>query len=205
MAQVHHGFAASERRTSARVPRDLAAIGRSLRAFVTKHDGQTDLGVVMRAERDAQRRRLLRFMRDGLLLPGDVGRILRSFDQGWNDTQSPELTETTFAQPDVFKPMPQAFAAYSVVLSGRFWQAKRLFREAEDLVSKGNRVTVLLMSFSNAFHRVYFTSSGFWVQSGGQFGKSVRSGRFFQQWRGKSRIRHEIARVACVRKIDVVD
>lgn len=204
-ARVHHGFAASARRTAARVPRDLSAIGRSLKAFVRKHDPKADLGAIYRAERDSQRRRLLAHMRDGNLMPGQVGRILKSFDKGWADDAAVVIPLPDFADPPAFQHFAPKFSAEpTLVLTGRFWQARRVLAQARATVAQNRRVFVLLLSLSSIYHRVYFDSGGFWVQQGGQFGKSERSGRIVQFWRRKPRIRHEVARSSDIRKIDTL-
>lgn len=201
-ALVHHGFAESTRRTAARVPRDLSAIGRSLRAFVTKHDPTSDLGAIYRAERTSQRRRLLTFMRDGHLVPGDVRKLLRTFDKGWDDPSQPIDINIDFDTQPTFEQFQGPFDdKETVLISGRFWQSKTKFAQAQDLVAQGRRVTVILLSFSNAFHHVFFDPTGFWVQTGGQFGKSDRSEPFYKFWGQKPRIRHEIARNSDVRKL----
>jgi len=201
-AQVHHGFAESARRTAARVPRDLSAIGKSLHVFVQKHDPKANLAMIFRAERRAQRARLLGHMRDGNLMPGDVGRILKTFDKGWAKGSLNETALPDFANTPDFMPFSPLFRVEpTIVLTGRFWQARRLFAQAAEKTKQRQRVTVLLFSLSGVYHRVWFDPRGFWVQRGGQFGKSTRTGRIFQLWRTKSRIRHEVARNSDIRKI----
>lgn len=201
-AQVHHGFAASERRTAARVPRDLSAIGWSLKAFVRKHNPKADHAAIYRAERDSQRKRLLGHMRDGNLMPGDVRRILKTFDHGWQADGTNSIPTPDFANPPVFKPYAPLFSTEpTLILSGRFWQARGILAQAAENVAQKRRVTVLLFSLSSVYHRVSFDLNGYWVQRGGQFGKSTRSGALFQFWRQKSRIRHEVARNSDIRKI----
>lgn len=202
-AQVHHGFAASARRTDTRVPRDLSAIGRSLKAFVRKYDPKADLGRIFRAERNAQRNRLLRHMRDGTLMPGDVQRILKTFEEGWKADDSVEVARPNFNNPpDFLWIVPEFGDKPTAVLSGRFWQKKRIYAQANALVAEGRRVSILLFSFSSLYHNSYFDSAGYWVQRGGQFGRSVRHGPLVQFWTSKSRIRHEVARNSNIRNVD---
>lgn len=201
LARVHHGFAASERRTAMRVPLNLYAIGASLRAFVEKHDPKVNPDVIRRTERARQRNRLLQHMCDGRLMPGQVGTILRTFDQGW-DSAELETKHSELADLAGFSPFVSPFDDQpTMVLSGRFWQRSRLFKEAAAVVANGRRVSVILLSFTAMFHRVSFHPGGFWVQQGGQFGKSNRDMKWFQFWRGKARIMFETERVALVRKI----
>jgi len=158
--------------------------------------------MIFRAERRAQRARLLGHMRDGNLMPGDVGRILKTFDKGWAKGSLNETALPDFANTPDFMPFSPLFRVEpTIVLTGRFWQARRLFAQAAEKTKQRQRVTVLLFSLSGVYHRVWFDPRGFWVQRGGQFGKSTRTGRIFQLWRTKSRIRHEVARNSDIRKI----
>lgn len=200
-ALVHHGFAESPRRTAGRVPRDLTAIGKSLRAFVQKHNATLNPLTARQSERDSQRRRLIQHMCAGTLMPGDVGRILHSFDRGWN--QEPvEMVQSVEPCERPFMRFTSHFSsAPTVVIAGRFWQKSKLFAEAEARIAEGRRVFVIMLSFTTRFHAVHFDSRGFWVQQGGQFGKSDRSGRLIQFWRAKRRIDAERLRVSTVRNI----
>ena len=181
LAQVHHGYAASTRRTAARVPRDLTDIGASLAVFQRKHHTAPD----PRPMRAAQRQRLLRHMVAGDLMPGEVWRLMRGFDRGWAQgldrpaDQHPEL-----GTPGSFQPVTVAVTGH-VTMRARFWQARRALARAAAAVAAGQRVTLYLFSLGPRRHRVSFTSEGVWVQRGGQFGKSRRSDPVWRWWRAR--------------------
>lgn len=71
LAQVHHGFAPSRRRTRLRAPLDLFDIGRSTGYFLKKHLGSAGEEFRLRIER-RERARLIRHMIAGTCEPGDV-------------------------------------------------------------------------------------------------------------------------------------
>lgn len=200
LAQVHHGFAASGRRRADRVPTDLTQIGASLAVYFRKHGMDLSGFDLHRAE---QRLRLLRHMVSGALLPEHVGRILASFDAGWaQGLQRDYGARQVFAKPPAFLPMTPTVTGKTVTLAGRFWQRAARQQQARDAVVRGQRMSVIILSPTALFHRVAFTADGYWLQTGGQFGKSDRAGRFWQAWRGAARIAAEKARVAQVRQID---
>lgn len=202
LAQVHHGFAESDRRTAKRVPRDLSAIGTSLRAFVAKHDRKADFARIGRAERRGQELRLLRHMRDGRIMPGDVRKVLRTFDNGWGRPKTESNKDSIDNHTNAFQPFDTGTDDEpTLVLSGRFWQKRQLFDQAREAVTTGRRVCVILLSLTTRFHVVRFHADGFWVQEGGQFGKSDRSDPIFRLWQAKKRVRREVARVSRVRKM----
>lgn len=78
LAQVHHGFAASARRTADRVPRDLTEIGASWAIFLSRYCPEPDRDEAWAEARAKERRRLLQHMVDGSLEPGDVKRLLNA-------------------------------------------------------------------------------------------------------------------------------
>jgi GT2 family glycosyltransferase len=197
LAQVHHGFAPSERRRQDRVPRDLTQIGASLAVFLRKHG--TDPATRLAEEEAAQRRRLVAHMVAGRIEPGDVGRLLRGFREGW--TRGLGMAEVA-VDPGPEAPPFVAFgggATGQAVLSGRPWQAAGLRARAAALAAEGQTVTLVLLSPTALYHRVEYRPEGYWVQRGGLFGRSLRSDPVFRLWRFGDRVRREIARVAPVR------
>ncbi|RYH04159.1 glycosyltransferase [Salipiger sp. IMCC34102] len=195
LAQVHHGYAASARRTGDRVPRTLFEIGASLAVFLRKHHGRAVKG----AHRAAQRRRLLRHMIAGRLMPGDVGRLLSTFDAGWNDglSRSPRLAGDLGTVPDrlIF---PTKVRPHEIVF-GRSFERKAAMERARAKVREGAVTTLYLWSFTALYHRVRFTKDGVWVQSGGQFGRAERSEPLFRVIPGGARVQAEALRVRALR------
>ncbi|MFZ3580750.1 glycosyltransferase family 2 protein [Loktanella sp. DJP18] len=198
LAQVHHGFAPSPRRRADRVPRDLFEIGASLAVFLRKHGPAVQ--PTPHVPRADQRRRLLAHMVAGRLMPGDVGRLLRTFDAGWRDgmtrrlAQHPPLTE----EPVAFLPFPTRVSPHRMI-GARFWQRARAEAQAAQVVADGGVATLLVLSPTSLFHHCQFTPAGVWDQTGGQFGKSDRTDPPFRLWRAAARRDREYARIMAVR------
>ena len=197
LARVHHGFAASARRTGRRIPTDLTQIGASLAVFQRKHLGNPD----NRDVRKRQRVRLLRHMVSGEIVPGDVRRLLRGFDRGWAEGLLRDVGQHRLEPlKSDFRPIVVPVKGHCVI-QARFWRAKSAERRAAQAVADGTRVTLFLFSLSSRRHRVWFDPRGFWVQHGGQFGKSDRSDPWFKFWLSSARAIHEMDRVSQVRQI----
>ncbi len=185
-AEVHHGFAASARRSTDRVPRTLHQIGASLGVFLRKH-GLTP-HPTPHVPRAAQRRRLLAHMVAGRMMPGDVRRLLATFDAGWAEGMARPFGQ--HPPCDVapgFMPFPTV-ARPHVVISARSWQARTARGVAAQMVRDGAIVSLYLLSPTALWHRVRFTADGVWEQRGGQFGKASRTDPLFRFWRAGRRV-----------------
>ncbi|WP_299422508.1 glycosyltransferase [uncultured Shimia sp.] len=199
-AEVHHGFAENRQRTAARVPRDLSEIGASKAMFLRKHcpEGQRD--TVWTSFCQGQRRRLLRHMVAGHIMPGDVRRLMRGLHQGYADGQTralgqtPELTRAA----DGFAPL-EIKTGTQVVIFGRYWRRKAILREAKQAAQDGKSPSVFIFSRTGVFHSVRFDPAGFWLQRGGLFGRSERRQSLFRIGGYGARLRQEFQRVAAQR------
>jgi len=199
LAQVHHGFAASARRTQDRVPRSLFEIGASSAVFASKHD--PDAAQTRFAARRTQRNRLLRFMTRGDLVPSDVRKLMATFDEGRVVGAARKVVPVTIGPAPAFEPV-HALATHSdhIVVSGRYLHKRKVLEEAARMAQDGTQVSAYVFTFTSIFHRVQFHVGGYWLQTGGQFGRSVRGSRLFQYWTQRSRVEHEVNRVKSVRE-----
>jgi GT2 family glycosyltransferase len=183
-ARVHHGYAASGRRRIDRVPTDISQIGASLAVYLRKHGGSLD---VLDAERDVQRNRLLTHMVAGRLLPSDVAPILAGFDRGCAAGMQRDFGEiATDVASAEFRKFNQLAQPLRFVV-GRSWQKIKLLAKAAHLARAGERVAVIVLSPTAFFHRVRFVEAGYWLWTGGQFGKADRSEPLVQIWRLRAR------------------
>lgn len=201
LAQVHHGFAASERRRADRMPLNLTDVGRSLVLFLRKHAPQA---LERRIEecRDEERIRLLRHMVAGRCEPFDVARILGTFEHGVRiglEDKAVEIPQVGVAAE--FKPYVAGPPPEPLVLSGRPWSRRRLRREASAAARAGKVPTVFRFSPTALYHRVAFREPGFWEQTGGVFGRADRTEGLFQPTSFRRRVAREIERVAKTRGI----
>ncbi|MFY0693142.1 MAG: glycosyltransferase [Paracoccaceae bacterium] len=197
-AEVQHLFAENTVRGPDRAPRSLFQIGASYAFFLRKRE----LGEEYWAEfANKQRARLVRAMVAGQLEPRDVDRLMRDLEEGRaaGDQRTPKL-RNAFASAAAFKP---AFSAAAVpecrVISGRRTARRKLFAQARALAAQGAIVTVFCFSANAWFHKRWFHPDGFWVQSGGRFGKSSRCDPLLTFRSGVDRAKRELAAIRAVR------
>jgi O-antigen biosynthesis protein len=196
-AQVHHGYAPSARRRDDRVPRSLHEVGASSAVFLRRHGPQDAVWPRLQAE---QRKRVLRHMVAGRIVPGDVDRLMQTLRDGWDDGQSRDLT--TLAPLAGCAPFLRFGTGQrrGCVLAGRPWQMADMVTKAASLAQE-RIVTVLVLSPTARAHQMQFDARGFWVQRGGLFGRSDRDRGYFR-WAGfDTRVAEETRRIADFRSI----
>lgn len=202
LAQVHHGYHASAQRNGKRIPRTLFDIGRSIAIFHRKYADGLDAKLAWRVEQIVQRNRLLRYMVSGEIEPREVRILMQTLRDGHMSGSEAVLKElpelptqnTSFSS---FQALPYKHR----VLSGRFWQRKRLRKQAKELVLDNVRVTLILLSPTALYHRIKFADDGVWEQTGGIFGKSSRDQPLFQIYSFRGRITGEASRSNLFRDI----
>ncbi|MCX7646354.1 MAG: glycosyltransferase [Rhodobacteraceae bacterium] len=199
-AEVHHGFAASPRRRADRAPLSLHDIGASLAAFLARHAPPAAAGPAVARQRAEERGRLVRHMVAGGIEPGDIARLMATFEAG--------LAEGARRPPGPLPPLPSPAAPFRPyparpapmrVLAGRPWQARHLRAEAAARTARGEPVTLFLFGPTARPHRLRFTEGGWWEQSGGLFGRSLREGPRIRPTGFRRRLAEEVARLAAVR------
>lgn len=200
LAQVHHGFAASATRRDDRVPRDLYEIGASWGVFQRKHIPKEDRAAHWVTQRSAERRRLLEHMVAGRLEPRDVRRLMKRLLAGYSEGQTRGFGGAALARHPVlpFRPVQAAHrvTGYTAVRGLRGRAARQ---RAAARVAAGSIETVLVLSPTALFHRVFFDAQGVWVQRGGLFGRANRDEPLFRLTTLSRRKAREQARVAPVR------
>ena len=199
LAQVVHVMAPSTIRAAKREPLDLTEIGASIAYFLTQFAPRKRFATALADLRMAERKRLLRHLVIGNCVPGDIGRLMDGFDRGAANGAGrvPETgwdgsTTTTFSTIPTTDDPP-------VILSGRPAQAGRLRAEAARRVNNGELVSLFVLSRTTLFHQVRFRAPGYWEQTGGIFGRAVRSERLISEQSWNTRLDTEIARVAKTR------
>ena len=193
LAEVHHANAPSNRRTPARRPRDLHDIGRSTAYFLHRHSVASSQ-MFHRMER-RERGRLLRHMVAGTCEPRDIPRLLATLREGWEDGLGLNLAplDPIRLQAPAFLPFPAKPPCHDVA-------AARVF-DRDVLTRSDRRKSVFRFSRTTLRHHVRFTDEGVWLQTGGQFGASVREGQMFRWCRFADRVEEETSRVAMQRGI----
>lgn len=193
LAEVHHATAPSSRRTLSRRPRDLFEIGRSTAYFLRKHSVASEEGFKRMYSRE--RLRLLRHLVAGTCEPGDISRILKTLKAGWDEGKQenpPELRPLDAAEQNFLK-FPSHPPGHHIV-------AQRLLGKSTPVPSN-HRVSLFRFSRTTLRHHVQFVEPGVWLQTGGQFGPSVRDGPVFRWCRFAERVEEETRRVAMQRGI----
>ncbi|MBT8476871.1 MAG: glycosyltransferase family 2 protein [Alphaproteobacteria bacterium] len=203
MAQVVHVTAPSEQRDAQRMPRDLFEIGASAACFLGRYALDERRASALEAIRDDQRRKLLRHMVAGHCVPGDVARLLERFDAGAaKGRDRPSSANWVDTDQACFVPAPSIRPTRRhVVIGGWRTNARRLKDTALAEEERGAIVSLMIFSASARFHRVSYQAPGIWVQTGGVWGRSIRSKPLFQNNNLQDRIRIEQTRVEELRGI----
>ena len=206
LAQVHHGFAASSRRSRLRAPLDLHDIGRSTAIYLRRHLGRAEKDILDRIVR-RERNRLVRHMVSGTCEPRHVPLQLRQLQTGWSEGSGAALGDVTGqdTQPPAFLRFPARPAGHAVLSSRLRLRRRHILRQAKEIVANGGRASVFSFPLTPFRHHVRYLKSGVWLQTGGVYGRSDRSGPFFRWSMFSQRLKKEIDRVANVRGIDDTD
>lgn len=195
-ARVHHLKAPSDLRHGDRTPRDLAMIGASTTITLRRH-GATPAEVAHAGNQFAseQEARLAGLVAARRLTRAEADRLMATLRSGLAEGAARALAALAPLRPETaaFMPLP-ARTAGTVVLAGRPWQRARLSREAARRAAAGQVVRLFLFGPTALFHRRRFTDEGFWLHTGGLFGKSDRADPWFRFWRFSARLRRESAR-----------
>ena len=203
LAEVHHAFAASDRRTRLRLPSSIFDIGRSTAIYLRRHPAADPAEIFVRMKK-REANRLYGHMVRGTCEPREVRRLLRDLEAGWDEGLSadlPRVAEMRISRSPDFQPVPAGPPGHRV-LSSRLLFRKQRLAEAEKMAAEGGRVSHISLSLTPVRHHLRYLDSGVWSQTGGQFGRSVRLGPRVRWCRFAERVKEEIRRVEKQRGID---
>ena len=201
LAEVHHAFASSGRRTAMRAPTDLFDIGRSSALYFRRH-GTATLDELKTRMTERERARLIRHMIMGNCEPRDIPKRLSTLNAGWQAgliEDMPALRRDLALNND-FSPVKPLPTGHNVMVS-RLAKRRRMLKRAAEQSQNGHRVSLFSFSLTPIRHHVRYSDEGMWVQTGGQFGRSSRETKRFRWCRFASRTKEETERVAKVRGI----
>lgn len=194
LAQVHHGFAASEQRSSDRAPKSLSELGASKARFLAKHAEPTLHADSKERFVQEQHNRLIGLMVDGRIEPRGVADLMASLHEGLvevrTETSDPTQTITTREFTPFGHTRPDGF----LVFGGSTLSKRKLMEKVTEGTENNVAQLVMIFSITSLFHRRDFDVRGFWVQSGGIFGRSERSDPLFRFVRLQERIKIEFER-----------
>lgn len=201
-ATVHHGYAASERRTEDRVPLSLFQIGQSSMHYLQKHATGDEVDQGLAAIRAEQSERVERLVLTGALTMESGAALLDGFEAGLDAGRTISAPSFQGSRTGTaFQPLQHGSAPAPALLTGRWFSRSGLQRQAKSLAQDGRSVTLMVFDHTIKAHRVVFTPEGYWLQSGGLFGRSTRNQRLFMIWSLGGRIRSEIERQKKIRWI----
>lgn len=203
MAQVLHGYLASARRRSDRVPTDLTEIAASTAVFLRRHmSSALDRGLAVLRARETTR--LTEHVKARRIRQAEADRVLATLDAGWAEGLVRPLGNPAALLPApaaAFTPLPGTGPRPGHLLSGRRWRRRWLLSAAGDAAAKGAIVTVICLSPTPHAHRLRFHPGGFWLHEGGLFGWSDRLGPRLRLARFGSRVAEEAERWSDLRPI----
>ncbi len=173
-AVVHHSYLASARRRADRTPTDLRDIGASCARFTARH-APDDPGALDRLLAH-HRRRLTRLVCRGALAPWTAVRLMAGLRAGARETAVTAAPAPPAIAPLPMIPLPGTGPRPGRVIAGRLRDREALEARARDAVAAGEIVTLILLDRGIRPHRMAFMPGGYWLQSGGRFGRSERAG-----------------------------
>lgn len=205
-AEVHHGYAASQYRTSERVPKSLLEIGAS-KAYFCKRFGDADrVPEELDGFRGDQWNRLIRAMELGLLAPSRVGVLMDSLEEGFVTGARRNTTIQTLGKPErepenytVTEDVPEDMLIATTIQTRR-----TAYRRARELAQNDQPVTLFDFSYTARMMTVRFSEDGYWLHKGGIFGRTERTGHVFLLSNFTLRKKKEMIRVAAQRKFGLV-
>lgn len=202
LATVHHGYAASLRRSEDRVPLGLFQIGSSTQLYLRKHGTSADQAQGLAHMKAEQSTRLARFQAAGKLDAAEKARLLVDLDLGQREGMGlPCDFHRSFTANRDFMPLMDGDAAMPKLFAGRWTNRRWLLAQAKSVAQQGGSVTLMIFDHTVRAHRVTFTQDGIWLQRGGLFGPSDRDQQRFTLWSLSGRIKAETARVRKIRWI----
>ncbi len=203
LAQVVHGFAESDRRRADRVPTTLVDIGASCAVFLRRHAPDADFAAKFQDLKAAQAARLAAHRAARRITPAQTSALLAGWQDGWHAGLQRDLSVLGPVAPcdGALLPLPGTGPRPGLVLSARLWQRSGRGRQAQLAAEAGRIVTLFCLSLTARPHWLRFTPQGYWLQTGGIFGRSLRDGPVFRLATLRARVAEETARWAALRPI----
>ncbi|MXU64691.1 glycosyltransferase family 2 protein [Oceanomicrobium pacificus] len=206
-AQVQHFSASSNRRSPARVPRDLTEIGASMGLFLARHAG-AHVDAARDHFLDRQEVRLRRFFALGYMSPAALAARRRELRDGLkagaDRARTPPPSALDLPAPSGARPATiRNVREVALVPAGP--RSRRAARaEAARLAADGIAVTCLDFRPSPLFLQVRFDPAGFWSHRGGIWGRGNRRDPLIAVGGRTGRVQRELARLAGQRKFSEI-
>ncbi len=199
-AQVHHHYAASERRAQNRVPTDLFEIGASKSYFCKTHM-KSDSSSALRNFTNEQLIRMTVLVEQHKIKRRDVTSLMESLGNGMSEgLQRNRITSGFTALPSEFHKF-ETHNSEHVILCASPRDSKWMAKTVSELVNVGKCVSVIQLSASPRYFQVAF-KDGYWLHRGGVFGKSTRTQPLLQITNYQQRFTSEICRISALYPAD---
>ncbi|MEJ6714431.1 MAG: glycosyltransferase [Rhodobacterales bacterium] len=202
LAQVHHGHAASENRSANQAPKTLFEVGASKGYFMARHGYPAGVALAAEAFCAEQKNRLIEFMVRGELAPEKIPALMTSLKRGLAEgrTRTGNKLILTMAGGKGFHPFQNGISpSETIYIAGPARVANRMKNTAIEHAKHGELATVLQFSWTALLHRQVFMDCGYWLQTGGIFGRLRQSDSFFSFRNLSSRAVSEMRRLNDVR------
>lgn len=202
LAQVHHGHAASENRSANQAPKSLFEVGASKGYFMARHGYPAGVALAADAFRAEQKKLLIEFMVRGELAPESIPRLMKTLElglmEGRGRTYNPAVL--TMAGGKGFHAFQNGISpGATIYIAGPNWVASKMQATALEYAKRGELATVFQFSLTAFLHKQVFTDLGFWLQTGGIFGRSQTGDQVFSLRNLASRAVLEMRRLNVVR------
>lgn len=201
-AQVHHGFAASDRRSANRVPTDLFEIGASKAYFCKTHMGD-EFELALRDFTNEQLIRLTTFVEQHKLRRRDVTPLMVSLADGMSDGLQRELKVKDNLEASNRFHRFETHKSEHVVVCVRPQDLTWMQKTVPTLVEAGKCVSVIQLLPSPRYFQVSF-KEGYWLHRGGVWGNSIRTQPSIQFRTYRQRFKIEIERISQLHQVDTV-
>ncbi|MEM9755927.1 MAG: glycosyltransferase, partial [Pseudomonadota bacterium] len=168
-ARVHHASAANATRGADRTPRDLTDLGMSAAHFLAKHGGAGAAEALQRFEAQ-QIARIDRSRLD----PAVAAAAAASLRAGLRHRA--EAERVAIGRGPGFLPLREDAPRRPTTFHGRWPAFRNRTAAAAAIAAAGHPAYALILGHTMRAHRLRFTEGGFWLQTGGLFGRADRSG-----------------------------
>jgi|LGOV01.1.fsa_nt_gb GT2 family glycosyltransferase len=199
-AQVHHQYAASERRAQNRVPTDLFEIGAS-KAYFCKTHMKSDNNSALRDFTNEQLIRLTVLVEQHKLRRREVTPLMESLGNGMSEGLQRNQTASGFTTLPSELHKFEVHKSEHVVVCASPRDTKWMVKTASELVNAGKCVSVVQLLPSMRYFQVVF-KDGYWLHRGGVFGKSNRTQPLVQITGYQQRFTSELRRISSLHSVD---
>ena len=146
-------------------------------------------------------------MQSGAIGPEEVGFLTVTMNDGLSDGKSRRATTRTIPEKpeSAFRALTESLICEVFHLGCRFFERKLVVQQAIDAASANKIAIVIELSPTALYHRFRYDYAGYWIQSGGIWGRSLRSQPLFTVCSFSARVRAEIRRISDEFWLDATD